>query len=259
MSFIPNKNLDVTSGGFPDEAFARLEQVEDGHWWFKSRNHLILHAIGRYFSPLNEFLEIGCGTGFVLQAINEANPKSEIAGTELFDEGLEVARKRLPTANLTQMDARNIDSSENLEVVGAFDVLEHIPEDKVVLANLFQAIRTGGGIIITVPQHPRLWSPLDDAAHHVRRYTRKELVAKVIEAGFKVKYVNSFVSLLVPLMFLSRKRKASDWKENSMVEFHLPPLLNRVFTGIMSIEHGLIRLGVNFPIGGSLLLVAKKL
>lgn len=83
-------------------------------------------------------------------------------------------------------------------------------------------------------------------------------MAKVIEAGFKVKYVNSFVSLLVPLMFLSRKRKASDWKENSMVEFNLPPLLNRVFAEIMSIEHGLIRLGVNFPIGGSLPLVAKK-
>ena len=40
------------------------------------------------------------------------------------------------------------------ENIGAFDVLEHIQEDTAVLPQLFQATRPGGGIMLTVPQHP---------------------------------------------------------------------------------------------------------
>ena len=217
-----------------------------------------MDVLHRYFFPFTDFLEIGCGTGFVLKAISKIYPTAKISGTELFEEGLIVARKRLPNSQLRQMDARNIDTTENLQVVGAFDVLEHIPEDTLVLSNLFRAIRKGGGIIITVPQHPNLWSQLDAASHHVRRYTRNELVSKVLEAGFKIDYVNSFVSLLVPIMWLSRKRKASDWEKTPMAEFNLNPLLNRILSSIMKIEHRLIKLGTNFRLGGSLLLVAKK-
>ena len=86
-------------GGFPKEEFHELEQVEQGHWWFESRNRLILNTIKKYFSPVSEFLEIGCGSGFSLKAINEAHPKAKIVGTELFEEGLEIARKRMPKSS----------------------------------------------------------------------------------------------------------------------------------------------------------------
>ena len=245
-------------GGYNPEAFELLAEVETGSWWFEARNRLILDTLEKHFSPLTEFLEIGCGTGFVLQAIQKAYPKTVITGTELLEEGLAVSRKRLPTIKLEQLDARKLSKAESLDVVGAFDVLEHIHEDTLVLKNLFQAIRKGGGIIITVPQHPTLWSQTDEISHHVRRYTRKELIRKVTDAGFAVECVNSFVSFLVPLMWLSRKRNSSDMVEKPMREFQLPYILNNMFGGIMKFERLLISMGLNLPIGGSLLLVARK-
>ena len=59
-------------------------------------------------------------------------------------------------------------------------------------------------MVLTVPQHPWLWSRTDDFAHHKRRYVRKELLDKVTRAGLRVDYVTSFVALLLPLMLVSR-------------------------------------------------------
>lgn len=252
---MPQSNQQV---GFNPEAFEILAKLETGYWWFEARNRLILDAIEKHFSPLTQFLEMGCGTGFVLQAIQKTYPNAEITGTELLEEGLAVSRKRLPTVKLEQLDARKLSKDENLQFVGAFDVLEHIPEDTLVLENLFHSIRKGGGIILTVPQHPSLWSQADEIAHHVRRYTKKDLVQKVKAAGFTIEQVHSFVSFLVPLMWLSRKRKSSAMEKNPLREFQLPGLLNKTLGGIMKVERLLTKMGLNFPIGGSLLLVAKK-
>ena len=77
------------------------------------------------------------------------------------------------------MDARRIPFEREFDVVGAFDVLEHIVEDEDVLGQMFKATRPGGGLLVTVPQHPFLWSASDEHAMHQRRYSRAELRRKV--------------------------------------------------------------------------------
>nr|VFK12098.1 MAG: Putative methyltransferase [Candidatus Kentron sp. LPFa]VFK28151.1 MAG: Putative methyltransferase [Candidatus Kentron sp. LPFa] len=52
------------------------------------------------------FLEIGCGTGFVLSGIAEAFPEAKLVGTDAFSAGLAYAARRVPGAALYQMDAR---------------------------------------------------------------------------------------------------------------------------------------------------------
>jgi hypothetical protein len=121
-------------------------------------------------------------------------------------------------------------------------------------------LRHGGGIVITVPQHPWLWSQQDEYACHVRRYRIAELREKVSKAGFTVIFETSFVSLLLPAMLVSRlSQLKSPSNDDQMSELHLPSFINRVFEGVMNIERQLIRLGVRFPVGGSRLLIAKKL
>jgi 2-polyprenyl-3-methyl-5-hydroxy-6-metoxy-1,4-benzoquinol methylase len=70
---------------------------------------------------------------------------------------------------------RAVPSAETFDVIGEFDVLEHIEDEKAVLMAMHRALRPGGDIALTVPQHPRLWSGTDEAAHHKRRYERGEL------------------------------------------------------------------------------------
>ena len=157
------------------------------------------------------------------------------------------------------MDARAIPFVEEFDVIGAFDVLEHIEEDDMVLRQMHRAVRPGGGVLLTVPQHKFLWSRTDEYACHVRRYSAQDLVAKVAAAGFRVERMTSFVSLLLPLMMAARARQpATDEQFDPLAELRIGGIANALLEKIMGIERLAIRAGLGFPAGGSLLLVARK-
>lgn len=242
---------------FSPSAFDELASYERKNWWFRSRNTVILWALGKHCNGFHRYLEVGCGTGFVLEAVRAQYEHAELYGSEYFEEGLLHARQRVPSASFRRLDATVMEDKECFDVIGAFDVIEHIEEDEKVLANLARAVVPGGALLITVPQHRWLWSAMDDYACHVRRYTRDELVLKVVRVGLEVEYVSSFVSLLLPLMWLSRLR-AEKAVVDPMSEFKIPGWLNAGLEGVMNIERLLLRIGVCFPVGGSLLLVARK-
>ena len=252
-----DRDIKIATEFFPPSYFDQLAKVEAGHWWFRSRNRTLLWVFKQYIGNFQRFLEIGCGTGFVLEAIHNANPSAKVYGSEYFEEGLAHARKRVPSANLSQLDAREMLEIEYYDVIGAFDVIEHINEDEMVLSNISRALKQGGALLVTVPQHWWLWSAADEYAGHVRRYTRAELVRKVTRAGLTVEYMTSFVSLLVPFMWISRLR-SNNVNYDPMDEFRIPNWLNRLLEMIMTFELGLLKIGMKFPFGGSLLLQARK-
>ena len=249
---------DEELAGFPEESFDHLPEQEERSFWFRSRNRLIEWALRKYFPGARSFFELGCGTGVVLRALRSCRPDLALAGGEPFAAGLEVARSRLPDVPLYQLDGRRLPFEAEFDVAGAFDVLEHIDEDEAVLRQLHQAVKPGGGLLVSVPQHPWLWSPLDDYSHHRRRYTAEELVRRVQAAGFRVLRRTSFVSLLLPAVAYSRWRGRGRETCDPTEEFRLPGSVERAFGGAMTAERGLIRLGVSFPAGSSLLLVARR-
>jgi SAM-dependent methyltransferase len=246
-------------GSYDAELFTTLERLEPKSFWFRSRNRLIVWTMRRYFADLTRFLEVGCGTGFVLAAIREALPRLQVMGAELYPEGLEVARRRLPGVPLVQMDALDVPFVGAFDAVGAFDVLEHIAEDEAVLRELAGAVPPGGGLLVTVPQHPRLWSAADDFAGHVRRYTRRELVNKVWKAGWEPLRVTSFMSLPLPFFALSRalgSRSGTIYELER--ELRLPASLDLSLEALMWGERALLTRGISFRAGASLLLVARR-
>jgi len=245
--------------GFKREYFAVLAELEAANFWFCARNNLIIWALRRYFPDFRTFLEVGCGTGFVLSGVASAFPEATITGSEIFSTGLDFALNRVATAQFIQMDGRNIPFEDEFDIIGAFDVLEHIQEDEDVLVSFHQAVRPGGGIIITVPQHHWLWSAADEHACHIRRYTAQEIHSKVKAAGFQIQYSTSFVSLLLPAMLLSRAYRRTERELSPLSEFHIPTAVSRFFGGVMSLERYLIEKGMAFPLGGSRLVVASKI
>ena len=255
LAFAPE--LAYEGKGFRPEYFEELTRLETGNFWFESRNKLIIHALQRYFPKFKSFFEIGCGTGFVLSKVRTAFPQAVLVGSEIYTAGLACAARRVAGAELLQMDARRLPFESHFDVIGAFDVLEHIDEDEIVLNEMYKALKPGGGIILTVPQHPWLWSYQDEVACHVRRYTAEDIRRKVMDAGFDIVRMTSFVFFLLPFMWVSRKltrRKFSD----PLAELKIGTPLNEIFKVVMKLEEMIIELGVDFPAGGSLLIVAKK-
>lgn len=257
LSFSPD--LVETNDGFSAEYFKQLFRLEADHFWFRSRNLLLIWALHKYFPHARNFLEIGCGTGYVLSGIRQGFPGLELSGSDIFINGLKFAEKRLPKVSLFQMDVRRIPFECEFDVVGSFDVLEHIDEDDTVLHQMFQATKPGGGIMLTVPQHRFLWSVIDEYSFHKRRYTKKELVEKVERAGFRIIRVTSFVFFLLPLMLFSRiKQRKSKTKFDPLAEFRIGHFLNFALEMVMGIERRLIERGYSFPVGGSLIVVATR-
>jgi SAM-dependent methyltransferase len=249
--------------GFEPEAFSVLAALEARNFWFRARNRLIVWAATRYCPNPGRILEIGCGTGFVLSALGHAYPAAALSGSELFGAGLPFAAERLAErgdTELLQMDARNIPFRDHFDLIGAFDVIEHIEEDEKVLAQARQALTPGGVLLLSVPQHPWLWSAADEAARHVRRYTAGELRDKVQAAGFQVLYQTSFVSLLLPLLLASRRwaPKAESRRRTARDELQISGPANTLMQGVMTAERWLIVAGIRFPAGGSRLLAARR-
>lgn len=246
--------------GFRSEFYTKLAAAEDGHFWFRARNRLITWALQKYCPDFRNFLEVGCGTAYVLAGVSKAFPKAKVSGSELFSAGLRFAAERLPQADFMQMDARRIPFENEYDVIGAFDVIEHIEQDEKVFGQLHKAIRPGGHLIITVPQHEWLWSQYDDFACHCRRYTRNSLHAKVEAAGFEIVRSTSFISVLLPAMLASRVMskhvKPEDYDASN--ELAIPAPLNFAFEKLLAAEAAAIRMGVDLPIGGSRLLLARK-
>lgn len=247
------------SVGFPPDAFALLAKAEAENFWFKARNNLLLWILTKYSPNPASFLEIGCGTGFVLSGVARQFTRTKIYGSEISVEGLPFAKTRVPNAHLMQMDAREIPFADNFDVIGAFDVLEHIEDDELVIKQVYNALAHEGLFILTVPQHMWLWSAIDELACHVRRYEAEDIHAKLTRAGFKIVHSTSFVSLLLPAMYAARRKNRTPGNDNNgMNELHLPGFLNRILYHIMKVEITLIKCGICFPFGGSRLVVAKK-
>lgn len=246
-------------GGFKSEYFEELTRLETANFWFRARNKLIAWALHTYKANAQNFLEVGCGTGFVLSGIAKSNSSIELSGSEIFLAGLSHAADRIPSAHFMQMDARHVPFVNEFDSIGAFDVLEHIEEDEAVLAQLQRALSPGGILLLTVPQHPWLWSASDEYACHVRRYTRLEIETKVAKSGFEVLRSTSFVTTLLPAMMLSRAlQKRQKETFDPAAEFTKSAVLNQAFYGLMALELAGIKLGIDYPAGGSRLIVARK-
>jgi SAM-dependent methyltransferase len=246
-------------GGFDaDYLFDELVAAEPHHFWFRSRRRLILDALARYFPSARRFLDLGCGTGFVLMGARETFPALELSGSDVRAEALDRAAQRVPGAFLFQMDGRRMPFTEEFDVIGAFDVIEHVPEDDAMLREMHRALRPGGGLLLTVPQHPWLWSEADDFSHHQRRYSRRGLRARLRSAGFEILQLTSFCSLLMPALVADRWwRRLRRAVYDPASELRLTGV-NDVLERVMQLEAALIARGLSLPAGGSLLAVARR-
>lgn len=257
LSFAPE--LAKAGADFPPDAHDALDEIQPLSFWFRARNRLIKGIVGRHFPDARRVLEIGCGTGFVLDGLARALPDCDLVGSEIYISGLVKAARRLGTrAELFQMDARRIPFRNEFDLVCAFDVIEHIEDDIAVIEQMREAAKPGAGIFIAVPQHPFLWSRSDDVAGHQRRYRTGELAEKCRACGLEIVVDTSFVTSLLPFMMATRLAQTGNVRQASASDLVPPAFINAAFEAVLNLEARLIMKGVKFPFGGSRFVLARK-
>lgn len=110
--------LSAESPGFKASHFAELAAVEAGNFWFEARNRLIIWALRRYARDFGSFLEVGCGTGYVLTALAAAFPQARVAGSEIFRQGFRSQQTVCPalvSCKWTHVTFRSLASSARSE------------------------------------------------------------------------------------------------------------------------------------------------
>jgi len=233
-------------------------EIEKTHFWFRSRRDYILDFVTGVDKKA-KILDIGCSSGILLNEIRDTGIDSKLLyGIDISGNAIKNCRQN-GLENTFVMDAQQIELNEKFDCIISSDCLEHLEDDSKALRNWYDLLNDEGSLTIFVPAYMLLWSEHDVANMHYRRYTLKELVSRLEEAGFiieKSSYWNFF--LFVPVLsvrLLSRfvpnkgRQQTGDLKQGSF--------MNPILYSLIKMENKLLK-KINFPFGISAFCLARK-
>ncbi|HCM37294.1 MAG: Methyltransferase type 11 [Candidatus Gottesmanbacteria bacterium GW2011_GWB1_43_11] len=240
-----------------------LYETEPTHFWFWAKNRVIGTLVKQYLPHPHQtrFLEIGCGTGFVLGYLEKLG--FDITGVDLNSQGLKYARRRVHTAQLICTDVTKNKTLKNYDAVGLFDVLEHIEDEITFLRAGSRCLKNAGLLFITVPADILLWSIIDKLSGHKRRYSLNSLRTTVQKSGYQIediRYFSFFLYLAQLWLRKSLSKRCTSTSSRSLIyrkSLTISLLMNFLFKLISYLELKLFSL-IRFPFGASLIAVARK-
>lgn len=256
----------IEAVSFPEDGYNSCFAIEDKSFWFKHRNDCIVSTIEAIPPKYGEYIfDIGGGNGFVGYKLQ--NSGFNVAVVEPGEQGA-INAKRRGLKNVICASTNTADfKAQSIGAISLFDVLEHIEDDLEFLKSIQRILKKNGLLYITVPAYKSLWSQDDVDAGHFRRYNRKEIIALVESAGFKVEYATYFFYFLPIPIFIFRRiafvfglsSKKNKNKKNE--DDHNPRnrLIGKFINFLLTIEIKLIKSRYSIPFGGSSLIIARRL
>ncbi len=231
-----------------------MNRLERSHWWFLARREILAKVISRYVKPKAAVLDIGCGTGFVIERLRD---DYEVHGLEPAEVAVEFCHaKGLPNVHLGLLGVTDV-GRRDFDLVTFLDVIEHVDDDVGMLKLARSMLRDDGLVLVAVPAYQFLWSQHDVVHHHRRRYTRASLEAVIREAGYEPIETTYFNTLLFPLIFGARMLGKLLGKAAPSDAQQPPELVNKILYTAFAAEKRILP-DVNLPFGVSLMCIARK-
>jgi SAM-dependent methyltransferase len=233
-------------------------EVDEHHWWYRGRRRVIRAELDRLALPARaRVLDAGCGSGRTLQELVDYG---EVQGIELNEGAAELARAR----GLGEVRVGRLEElpwpAASFDLITCLDVIEHTPDDRAALRELWRVCRPGGWLLVTVPAYQALWSLHDEANHHFRRYSRASLRGAAVASAWTVTRMSSFNSLLLaPAAAVRLAQRRRGVRTGSTHDLAVGPAwLNDVLERPLALEASWLGRGHTLAFGLSLLAVLRR-
>lgn len=241
--------------------FSKYYTLERTHWWFLVRAGIITDIIRSKVNTDRQLniLNIGSATGRTSEILQEFG---NVISVEYDKESVEFSRSILKTpvihGSINDLPFPN----EKFDLVCAFDVIEHVKEDKNAISEMYRVCKPSGSLFLTVPAFQSLWSAHDEINHHFRRYRKSNLLKLFSTNEGSILRATYFNTILFVPIFILRSVQVIFSSKNTIVEKSdfesiKSPFINKIFYLIFSLERWIIK-QTSFPFGVSILLLWKK-
>jgi SAM-dependent methyltransferase len=235
--------------------YQQMAELDERHWWYRGRREVVAALIRRAVHPPGgaAILEIGCGTGHNFKMLGEFG---YVEALELDDEARAIAEQRLGRSIMSApLPTLEGVPEHHYDLIGAFDVIEHIDDDAASIASIAKRLKPGGKFMMTVPAHQWMWTAHDTVNHHKRRYSKRGLRDLISNSPLRLDALGYFNSLLFPLAVAERLTSKALGKEKA--DLTLPPRpLNAALERAFAAERHLVG-RLPLPPGLSLFAVAS--
>ena len=140
-----------------------LERFDGANLWIK----YIIFKIRKFLK--DDILEVGAGCGSFSK--NYMKNFNSITLTDMDNSSFNLLKKKfINEKNINVINSPTKDIDKKFNTILYFNVLEHIKEDKLEIKTALEKLNSGGYLIILVPAHQKIYSKLDKAVGHYRRY-----------------------------------------------------------------------------------------
>jgi ubiquinone/menaquinone biosynthesis C-methylase UbiE len=241
--------------------YKRNYELEQSYWWFVGVRAMVasLLALGVNKKNLGKVLDVGCGTGVLLDQLQTCS--EEVFGVDISQEALRYCSLR-GHKKLLLSDASTMPfSSEYFDVITGIGIIEHLDDDHAFLVEMKRLLKPNGVMVLLTSSFPYLWSMHDTANEHKRRYYLRSLNRQINEIGFETirfSHLNFFLFPLIAPMLWSHRLLYGVEAEHPQRILPTPPrVINAVLTQLLIFEATLMR-WLRLPWGISMIGVFRR-
>jgi SAM-dependent methyltransferase len=244
-----------------EESRALLAHADDEGWWFRAKEDNVSRMLAPHLAPDCRALVLGIGSGGTIRRLRAAAPRATVTRLDIDPEAVGLLQRLDPTGHYRVADIEHDDlgAPASADLVVALDVIEHLDDDRGVVAKIHDVLAPGGLFAVHVPAHPWLFSSHDVHLGHRRRYRPRELSALLREAGFDLVHATPLFMTTLVLLGVWRQgvqRVLRLRTDRSDVSMSMPGPADALLYAVSRAEGEVARL--RLPFGSSQFALARR-